>query len=403
MQTARPHTRFFRLVYGSPKQSDILCGVDVRIHIVSAIYTLEVLVLSCADMVALRTSLGSICLVHDNQRYTCPLGLIFQTRAELPEAPGIELPSESPVPVFGGGADVGQILNGNTKPFGLGFHYYLFGNGVVDYCCSSPFFPFEPFQEFCTATFAFMGATFHAFGLNRTTDFSLSVPVPVQGLGRIGFAFGCTHNIGNSEVTTDKLLDIFHILFGDFHRLEKIELAFLEHKIGFPFDVRNIIGVVADKRNFLPFAYGPYRNVCTGIGKHPAVIVDAPVFLECPLCFTVKFVSVRHLAYAVYNYLSGKVKPLAYVIITKVMEPELVESLIPPRYIRNLIARSVSLLESFKKKTMLFIGWDKFDFQRQFHNANMGKKYQIFKCLKEILLTKKGIETNYEKLLVPRK
>lgn len=37
MQIARPHTRFFRLVYDSPKQSDILCGINIRIHIVSAI------------------------------------------------------------------------------------------------------------------------------------------------------------------------------------------------------------------------------------------------------------------------------------------------------------------------------------------------------------------------------
>ena len=51
MQIARPHTRFFRLVYDSPKQSDILCGINIRIHIVSAISALERLVSSCADTV----------------------------------------------------------------------------------------------------------------------------------------------------------------------------------------------------------------------------------------------------------------------------------------------------------------------------------------------------------------
>lgn len=90
MQIARPHTRFFRLVYDSPKQSDILCGINIRIHIVSAISALERLVSSCADMVAHRASLRSICWLHDNQGYTRHPSLVFHKGAELMEAPRIE-------------------------------------------------------------------------------------------------------------------------------------------------------------------------------------------------------------------------------------------------------------------------------------------------------------------------
>ena len=376
MQITRPHTRFFRLVYDSPKQSDILCGINVRIHIASAISALERLVASCADTVAFATSLRSICVWNNDNLYTCSFAFVFKERTQLVEIPVIASTAKSLVPPLGVHffTDVFQILNGNAHPFGFGFHYDLFGNGVVDYCCGSSFFPFEPFQELGTSTFAFVSATFRAFGLNRATNFSLFFPVLGERLRGIGFALRSTYNIGNSEVATDKLLDIFHILFGNFYRLKKVKLAFLEHKVSFPFDIREIIGVMADKRHLLSFAYSPDGNVCIGVGKHPAVIADASVFPEYTLLFPVKFVSVRHLAYAAYNYLSGKVKLLTYVIVAKVMQLELVESLIPPCNIRNLIARGVSLLDSIKKNPMLFVGRDKLYFQRQFHAANIDRK-----------------------------
>lgn len=381
MQIARPHTRFFRLVYDSPKQSDILCGINIRIHIVSAISALERLVSSCADTVAHRASLRSICWLHDNQGYTRHSSLVFHKGAELMEAPRIEFFSKALVPAFGGGAYIGQVLYGNTKTPCFGFHNDLFGNGVVDYRRGSSFFPFKPFQEFGAATFAFVNAAFRAFGLNGTTDFSLLFPVTIQRFGGKGSTIGCTRNIGDSEVATDKFLDIFHILFGNFYRLKKVKLAFLEHKVSFPFDVRNIIGVVADKRHLLSTAYSPYRDMNIGVRKNPAVIADASVFTEHTLTFPVKFVGIRHLAYAAYNYLSGKVKGIAYVIVAKVMQLELIESPVPPCNVRNLIARCISLLESFKKNLMLFFGRDKFYFQCQFHAANIREKSDIFKYL----------------------
>ena len=97
---------------------------------------------------------------------------------------------------------------------------------------------------------------------------------------------------------------------------------------------------------------------------------------EHTLTFPVKFVGVRHLAYAAYSYLSGKVKGIAYVIVAKVMQLELIESPVPPCNVRNLIARSISLLESFKKNPMLFFGRDKFYFQCQFHAANIAKIFE---------------------------
>ena len=61
MQISTPHTRFFRLVYDSPKQGDIYSGINIRVHIVPAMIALERLVIPSANMMALGTSLGSIC------------------------------------------------------------------------------------------------------------------------------------------------------------------------------------------------------------------------------------------------------------------------------------------------------------------------------------------------------
>ena len=119
MQRARTHTRFFRLVYDSPKQSDIFSGINIRIHIVPAISALERLVFSCAKMVALRTSLRSICWLNDNQRNTCHLCLILKKCSQLIKAPRVKFLLKGLVPALGSGTYLRQILNGNAYPLSL--------------------------------------------------------------------------------------------------------------------------------------------------------------------------------------------------------------------------------------------------------------------------------------------
>lgn len=89
MQSARQHTRFFRLVYYSPKQSDILCGIDVRIHIATAMIALERLVASYTDMVASVTSLRSIFRLNYNQLYTGKPALVSKKLPKLAEIPRV--------------------------------------------------------------------------------------------------------------------------------------------------------------------------------------------------------------------------------------------------------------------------------------------------------------------------
>ena len=167
MQRARTHTRFFRLVYDSPKQSDIFSGINIRIHIVPAISALERLVFSCAKMVALRTSLRSICWLNDNQRNTCHLCLILKKCSQLIKAPRVKFLLKGLVPALGSGTYLRQILNGNAYPSELGIRYDLCGNGMVDYRCSGSLSPFKPFQKSGTSTLTFVNATFCTFVISK--------------------------------------------------------------------------------------------------------------------------------------------------------------------------------------------------------------------------------------------
>lgn len=377
MQIARPHTRFFRLAYSSPKQSDILSGIDIRIHIVSAISALKGLVLSCADMMALGTGLGSICRVNDNQRDSSHLCLVFKECSQLVEAPGIKFFSECSVPALGSGAYFGKALDGNAYSSEFGFRYNLLGNGMVDYRCSGSFFPFKPFQKSGTATLAFVRAPFRAFGLDRTTDVPLFVPVPVKRPGSVGFSFGCTGYICNAKVYSNKFFHIVYVFFGNFHRLEKEEFTFFEDKVCFPLYVRKIIGVVAYKRHFLTFADRPDGNRTSGVGKYPAVIADTSKLLEITLCLSVKFIRIGNFADTAHNDLRGKVESVPDMVVAQVVKPELVKDLVLPCNLGNKIACGIGFLECLKKTAMLQIGWNKLYFQSQLHNTKIQKLFHV--------------------------
>lgn len=195
MHRATIHIRLFGLVYNNPKQGDIPCGIDVRIHIVPAIRALERLAVPYAEVVAMAASLRSICRFDDNQLNTRKSAFVGKESPELSEIPTVELASESLVPTLGGLTNLAKIFDGKSDSSFLCVVNNLFGNGVVDYRCSGLFSPAKPFQEFLT--------TSCAFGLNGTTDFQSLFAILVQSIGGVGFPFGSTNDVRYSEVKTD--------------------------------------------------------------------------------------------------------------------------------------------------------------------------------------------------------
>lgn len=371
MQSARQHTRFFRLVYDSPKQSDILCGINVRIHIATAIMALERLVISCTYMLALVASLRSICRWNDNQLNARKFALVCKKLSKLTEIPRVEFSLKCIVSTLRSFSDIFQVLNSYADTSLYGFGNNMLGNSMVDYRCGGLFSPFKPFQKSGASTLALPFSAFCAFGLNRTTYFSLLFPVSIKRVGRIGFTIGGAYNVGYAKVKTDKFLNIFYIFFWNFNRLKEEKLAFLKDKVCFSFDIRKIVSVMAYERNTLSFLNRPNGNYILGIRQYSTVVTDAAKFSETPLCLSVEFVGIGNFADTAHNHLRRKIKVFSDYIVAMMVYFELSENLVIPHHIGNAVTRSIGFLDSIKKKIALRLVWKKFNFQYQFHTANI--------------------------------
>lgn len=377
MQRATIHIRLFGLVYDNPKQGDIPCGIDVRIHIVPAIRTLERLAVPYAKVMAMAASLRSICRFHYNQPDTRKSAFVRKERTELTEVPSVELASESLVPTLCSLAYFAKVFDGKADAPFLCVGNDLFGNGVVDYRCCGLFSPAKPFQEFL--------ATSRAFGLNGTTDFESLFPILIQSIGGVGFTFGRTDYIRNSEVETNNSIRILDFRFGNINGLIEEEVSFLESKVRFSLDVRNVIFVVTDKRNLLPLTGCPDGHFIFLVRQDSSIITDTSVSPEFTLLLMVEFVCIGNLADTTDNHLSGKIEFLTNVVITKMVDFELAESLVRPSNVGNVGTRLVGFFHCLEKKQPLLIAGENLYFQDQFHIANVLKVF----CLTIFLNTKK--------------
>lgn len=377
MQGATIHIRLFGLVYNNPKQGDIPCGIDVRIHIVPAIRALERLAVPYTKVMTMAASLRSICRFDDNQPDTRKSAFVRKERTELTEIPSVELASESLVPTLGGLTYLAKVFNRKADASFLCVGNDLFGDGVVDYRCGGLFSPAKPFQEFLAASCA--------FGLNGTTDFESLFTILIQSVGGVGSAFGRTDNVRNAEVKTYESFRILDFGFGNIDGLIKVELAFLESKIRFSLDVRNVFFVVADKRNLLTFPDCPNGNFGFLVRKNSGIVTDAPVGSELTLLLVVEFVRIGNLADAADNHLSGEIELLTNIVITKMVDFELVESLVRPSDVRNVGASLIGFFHGLEKKRPLLIAGENLYFQDQFHIANVLKVF----CSTTFLITKK--------------
>ena len=369
MQGATIHIRLFGLVYNNPKQGDIPCGIDVRIHIVPAIRALERLAVSCTKVMAMAASLRSIGRFDDNQLDTRKSAFVREECTELTEVPSVELASESLVPTLGSLTYLAKVFNGEADASFLCVGNNLFGNGVVDYRCSGLFSPAKPFQELL--------ATSCAFGLNGAADFESLFTILVQSVGGIGFTFGCTDDVRYAEIKTNESIRILDFGFGDVDGLIEKEVTFLECKVRFSLNVRDVFFVVADKRNLLTLSDCPNGNFSSLIGQDSGIVTDASVSSEFTFLFVVEFVRIGNLADAADNHLSGEIELLTNIVITKMVDFELAESLVRPSYVGNVGTSLVGFFHGLEKKRPLLIAGENLYFQDQFHIANVLKVFFI--------------------------
>jgi len=350
------HTRFFRCIYRHPEQSDIERGVNVGIHIGSAVRTLKRFVLPDTYMVAARTRLGSVCRFNDNEIDPMQFGFVLQKRSQLTERPTPQFCPERLVAPLGRKPDMGQILDSDScVPF-FGRKDDPFCNGVVDDSCRGPFPAFEPFQKFGAVPFTRVRFTLRAFALNGRTNLLSLFSVLVDPIRSMLIAVGRNDNIGDAEVHADKLFHVLDVFIGNIDGLKKIKLSLFVDQIRLSFDVREIFRVMANKRHLQSPAEGPDRYEGSGVGQNPAVVSDGTERPEAALGFPVQFIRIRYSAYAAYKHLCGKVIRGLEIVITKTVNFELIENFMLPCDFRDRIANGVCFFDGIKKQSGLFAG-----------------------------------------------
>lgn len=185
------------------------------------------------------------------------------------------------------------------------------------------------------------------------------------------------------KIHTQKGFHILNIIFGNINGLKQVKLTFLVNQISFPFNVRNVFRIVADKRYFNPTADSPQRNnIVRFVGHYPTIVGNTTKRLESTFGFLIKFVSIRNFCNTSYQYLTTKFKRGFIGMVCSMMEFKIIENILLPSNVRNGIANSISLLHCVEKQVSLFISRQKFYFQCEFHNANI----QLFSYIRKYSL-----------------
>lgn len=365
-----------------PPCSNVESSVNICISNVTTVCTTEVLAVPNANVTAFMASLRSISRRNGCNLNAINLALVFKERTELIEIPRVTSPSERLVAFLGvhTPSDILQVLNGNTFVFFLCFRYDLFTYAVIDNSCKPSFTSFQPFQQ--------LMAVASAFGLNRSSHFVVFISYVFDFIGRYISSVRQCDNIGKPHIDTKEILGRFLLLVRNIYRLIQIELLIDNNKVCFAFRISHELWAIACKRYF--FTTTDNRNGTYGffgiIGKHTTIISDSAKLPKVPLFFSVEFVCVCNLADCTYNELRRKMIGFFNRIIDFLMQAELLENMTFPRYLRDSVASLIENAESIFQCYSLFVSWKQFDLQSQFHTTKIQNSFELFKCLKEIIM-----------------
>jgi hypothetical protein len=388
MYSTTVQNRFLRLVYDSHGRSQIMGAVNVGIHFESAVPAFENLTSPFTNVMAFRTSLGGIGRVYTGSLNTSACRFVRYKTPQLPKGPTAQLFSEPLVPFpVRGGADMGQIFNGDSLPLLFGTANNRFADGVARDGSSRPFFAGKPFWQFSAIPSGGTRAPcLRAFALNRTPYSHSFSPVFVYPFtGMPNFIRG-NRNIGDTQVTSDKFFYFFLFRLRDLYRLAQIKFAFLKKKVCFTLDIRKIFRVKTKVRDADPATHGPDRNAVSGqIAEYPGVIGDGSQRFEAylgqffftgfsfagfPLFFGffICLVGVSDFSDAAHRHLGRKVGRHPGLIIATVMKIDFIKVFFLPGYSADTITNRISLLHRLKQQLGLISRRVQFYFQRQFHS-----------------------------------
>ena len=352
------------LAYGSPTgyvaSSDGICERGE-----AAGYTGEKglrLTIGLRNEATLRASARGISGVNQLHDYPGEPGFILDKLPQLTERPGVLL---SPLcfPNRDAVSDMGEVFKGDT-PTAV---FSLSNNTPTDNVIGVG-----------SKTLLFLGAfsekslsLLRAIGLKFSTKFSVAFSKSVDLPTRVNLAIRVGNYIHNTQVKTKKLGGVTFRGFLNLAGLEKVEDSIPVDKVSLTGKILEEfqLPIAGREGNSQPSVKSPDRD--EPVGNLPRedtlVIGDAPMTIEYPLSGTPRLVSISDLCQYPDHYLGRKVKPVAEVVVKKMMQVVLLKDLGIPSMFTDIVGRIVNRLQSRKQSFMLFFGRLQLNLGNQLH------------------------------------
>ena len=376
MQSTAKHIRLFRVYYRTPQRSNIDRCVHISVHIVSAVIAFKYLSFPIAYVVAVATSLACISWINQNNLNTIKNGFVGYVLTQLIERPFANSCSKFLAFFQRRKADTFKVFNCNPFIFFFSNLNNLFGYRVVDNRSGGAFSATKPFQEFFTSSCA--------FALNGASHFLSFFSIGLKLVRVKFFTIAKSSNTYQTKVHTRERLYIFHIIFNYINSLKQVEFTFSKKQIRFTFDIRKIVGIVANKWHLQSASNRPDGNHITFVRKNTTVISNAAKWFKSTFNFLIQFVGISHFGDTAYQYLCGKIRGTFQFVVNLIVNLKLVKYLLLPSYFRNSITNRICFLNSFKEQISLFFGRQKFNLQRKFHGTNLTQIFEITKSEQQV-------------------
>lgn len=320
---------------------------------------------------ALIAGAGSVAWINVDHRHAAQRGFIVDHHSQFAERPLAMLAplwlSNRRAAPLGPLADAFQMLEGN----GLLRVFSLLDKHLADAVVGVAL-------ELPLPTRALFQATFGRPGADRLKG-SPSGIVPLAGLfyplSAMTFTVRISGQFDDTQVDAQVVSEIIFRLSWYVTCCQKEKPPLRIGKVAFPLLKPEKTGyvVIADVGYLFPPVQSPdgYNLFGGVVAKNPTIVGNRGVFAEYPLRFLVLLVGVRHFANAAYDHLSSQAVLLFQLVVQRLLNLDLIERLILPSPLRNLLTGSVCPLQRGEQQMLLRISGFKKNFGGQLHVANV--------------------------------
>jgi hypothetical protein len=373
---SRTHNPFsmlrVRLVYSSPT-SYYARRVDVRILSMTARKAREYipgLAVGFLDMAAYTALPRSVPRIDIADRDTCTPGLVVDLLLKVCKSPRVQdtsLRSASPDPR----ADTFEILDGNSSSGAFSRSDDLLRNAVIHVTGEAALLD-APLAKQPLRT---LGSVPLKFGTESVGSCSQAIEMRA---GKV-VAVACRRDIDHPRIDSEPARDFLLLYVGNIDRDEKIKPPISKHEVRLTsvMDEKLTLMVSTGEGDSLSSRKRPDVGGLSAPRKDAGIIRDRAERPKASSGLPVELVGVRDLGDATYEDLSREVREgSSRVVVSELVEVELLERLGFPRFSRKPVTSLVSTTDRRGQQLRLFGRRLKLNLHRKFHVlANVSKDY----------------------------